>query len=216
MAVKRIRKYKIRNTHSKNYSTLAGLLFFFCLILIGLLHLRLRNGTHVQAPQDKNILPDTEIVCYRQDDARWSDDTLGSSSYTMGSSGCLISCIASALSMEHGIEETPGALNGRFSSNQIYDAEGNLLWGRLAQLNDYQTDVFPEVTSEIIDTCLTEDRYPIVRIRRHILGSFHYILIIGSKDGEYLCMDPLENDITKLSTYGNRVYAIRCVSAQDP
>ena len=41
------------------------------------------------------------------------DDKLGSSSYTMRSSGCLVSCIAAALSMERSTEETPGTLNRR-------------------------------------------------------------------------------------------------------
>lgn len=45
----------------------------------------------------------------------------------------------------------------------------------------------------------------------YALGNFHYVLIIGSEDGEYLCMDPLRDGITKLSDYGSRVYAVRCV-----
>lgn len=88
-------------------------MIFCCLLLVGasLLYLRLRNGVWIKAPQDKNILPGTEVICYRQDDIQWADDRLGDSQYTLRSSGCLVSCIASALSMGNGIEETPGTLN---------------------------------------------------------------------------------------------------------
>ena len=45
----------------------------------------------------------------------------------------------------------------------------------------------------------------------HGLGSFHYVLIVGSEDGEYVCIDPLEDGLTRLSDYLNRVYAVRVV-----
>lgn len=185
-----------------------------CLLLVGagLLYLRLRNGVWIKAPQDKNILPDTEVICYRQDEIQWGDDRLGDSQYTLRSSGCLVSCIASALSMGSGMEETPGTLNIKLSSGQVYDTEGNLQWEALAALDDYQVDVYPEISSEVITSCLSEERYPIVRVRMHAVGSFHYVLIVGIQNGDYLCMDPLKDEITPLSTYGNRVYGIRCVS----
>ena len=86
----------------KHHSLLTGLLLILCLLLAGsgFLYLRLRNGVQVNAPQDRNILPAAEIIRYRQDDTRWAEDQLGASAYTMRSSGCLVSCIAAALSME--------------------------------------------------------------------------------------------------------------------
>mgnify|MGYP002512582796 CR=1 FL=1 len=206
---------KKRKNHQAGHPFLTGMIIPLCLLFIGtfFLFLRLRNGVQVQAPQDKNILSAAETICYRQDDIQWSDDKLGSSDYTMRSSGCLVSCIASALSMERGLTETPGTLNRTFSSGHVYDAEGNLLWNRLSELGDYRVDVYTETSSTIIDACLSEGRYPIVRVRIHTLGSFHYVLIVGAQDGEYLCMDPLQNEIMPLSAYGKRVYGIRCVSS---
>lgn len=213
MTIERNRKPNSRN-HRTNQPVLAGILFFCCLLLAGtgFLYLRLGNGVQIKVSLDKNISPAAEIICYRQDDAQWGDDKLGSSSYTMRSSGCLVSCIAAALSMDRSTEETPGTLNRQFTSGQVYDAEGNLLWGRLSELGDYQVDVFSEISTDIIDTCLADGRYPIVRVRIHTLGSFHYVLIVGSQDGEYLCMDPLKDEIMPLSAYGRRVYGVRCVS----
>ena len=129
MTIERNRKPNSRN-HRTNRPVLAGILFFCCLLLAGtgFLYLRLGNGVQIKVSLDKNIPPAAEIICYRQDDAQWGDDKLGSSSYTMRSSGGLVSCIAAALSMERSTEETPGTLNRQFTSGQVYDAEGNLLW----------------------------------------------------------------------------------------
>lgn len=114
MTIERNRKHNSKN-HRTNRPVLAGILFFCCLLLsgTGFLYLRLGNGVQIKVSLDKNIPPAAEIICYRQDDAQWGDDKLGSSSYTMRSSGCLVSCIAAALSMERSTEETPGTLNRR-------------------------------------------------------------------------------------------------------
>lgn len=189
------------------------IIVFGVLLIVGsFLFFRLRNGVQIKPPQDKDIWSDREIIFYRQDDERWGEDRLGNSRYTMQSSGCLVSSIASALSMESGAEETPGALNRKLSDSQVYDTEGNLQWGSLSALGDYRVDVYQEVSSDIIEDCLSEGRYPIVRVRMYALGNIHYILIVGLQDGEYLCMDPLQDKLMKLSSYGNRVYVVRCVS----
>ena len=190
----------------------AAVMFGVLLIITGFLYVRLRNGTQIKAPREEEILSETEPVLYRQDDERWGEDRLGGSRFTMRSSGCLVSSIASAVSMESGMEETPGALNEKFSDRQVYDSEGNLQWEQLNALGEYRVDVYREVTSEVIDTCLSEGGYPIARVRMYALGNIHYVLIVGVQDGEYLCMDPLQDKLMKLSSYGNRVYALRCVS----
>ncbi len=194
--------------------------FMIVLLLLfagaGFACLRLRGGVQVRAPKDRDILPDAEVVFYRQDDERWREDHLGDSDYTMGSSGCLVSCIASAVSMESGREETPGILNAKLSEEKAYDGEGNLQWEPLSGLEEYQVDVYSEVSTDIIDACLLEGHYPVARVRMYILGNTHYVLIVGVKDGKYLCMDPLKDGLTELSYCGNRVYALRCVSVRQP
>ncbi|MDE7185071.1 MAG: hypothetical protein K2O40_11515 [Lachnospiraceae bacterium] len=184
----------------------------FLLAAAGFLCFRFRGGVQIKQSRYQDILPEAEIVLYRQDDARWKKDRLGDSQYTMGSSGCLVSSIASALSMESGMEKTPGAFNAELSAGGVYDRKGNLQWEPLSALGNYRVEVFQEVSADIIDTCLSEGRYPVVRVRMYTLGNIHYVLIVGVQDGEYLCMDPLQDKLMKLSSYGNRVYAVRCVS----
>lgn len=177
---------------------------------MGFFALRLRGGVAVDPGLTK--LPVGEVAAYCQDDRIWADDTLGDSRFTMRSSGCLVTCIASAVSMETGNEITPGALNKIFTENYVYDSEGNVQWAAVDRMEGYHADVFQEVSGTGITQCLADGHYPIVRVRMHGLGSFHYVLIVGSGDGEYICMDPLQSGLTKLSDYLNRVYAVRVVS----
>ena len=188
---------------------LAGVLIFLALAGCAFVFLRFRNGVRIRAGQD--FVTGADIVCYRQDDVRWGDDRLGESRFTLRSSGCLVSCIASALSMGRGEEETPETLNGKFSSEGVYDEEGNIQWGKLRELGDYQVDVYQEISAELVDACLAEGKYPIVRVRVNGIGNFHFVLVAGAENGEYLCMDPLQDGIMQLRDYGSRIYGIRCV-----
>lgn len=129
----------------------------------------------------------------------------------MGKSGCLVSCIASAVTMLKE-EKTPHTLNEEFTVHNVFDAEGNILWDALRSTGEYEVDVYKEATEELLVKCLKDGRYPIVRVRMYSLGHFHYVLIVKAENGEFYCMDPLEDELTKLSKYGNRIYAVRCVS----
>ena len=182
-----------------------------CIILsvIALVFLRFRGSTRIKPSFD--LAPDADIIYYRQDDSRWADEHLGNSIYTLDSSGCLVSCIASALSMEYEIEETPSTLNQRLSSDGVYDSEGNMQWENLRQSTGYQVDLPSEVSSDVIDGYLSRGIYPIVRVRMYALGNTHYVLIVKAENGRYRCMDPLKDELTDLSDYGNRIYAVRCV-----
>lgn len=181
-----------------------------CIFIIigGVLFLRMHNGVRIK-PSEAYAIADG-IIFYRQDDAAWCEDYLGESSYTMKSSGCLVACIAAAVSAGDAYI-TPGELNAFFSDNNVYDDEGNLQWFTLADLDGYFVNVYDDVSEKEIEQCLSDGRYPIVRVRMHGAGNYHYVLIVGTEDEEYVCMDPLKNDLTKLSDYWDYVYAVRCV-----
>ncbi len=184
---------------------LAGLL----VVIAGLTGVRLRHGVTVRT-EENDIMPQN-VTLYRQDDERWAKDRLGDSSYTMKSSGCLVSCIASAVSMEGGQMVTPGELNTLFSEHGVYDREGNLQWKALEKAGGYSVNVYQNVSEAEIDSCLTAGHYPIVRVRVNGIGNYHYVLIVGIEDCDYICMDPLKDELTGLSRYLNRVYAMRLV-----
>ena len=173
-----------------------------------LFFIRVRNGIQVRATVDYTV--SEQAVLYRQDDEKWADDKLGNSVYSMAGSGCLVSCIATAISDGENMI-TPGELNKLFSENGVYDTEGNIQWGQISEMDGFEVEVFSSPSNETIEKCLADGKYPIVRVRMKGLGNFHYVLIVGTEAGKYVCMDPLEDELIMLSDYGNRVYAIRCV-----
>lgn len=189
-----------------------GFLLGIVIVAAGFLFFRLRGGVIVKPDQAK--VSSGEVIAYRQDDETWATDLLGDSQFTMKSSGCLVTCISSAVSMETGVEITPRALNDTFSKNRVYDSEGNIQWAAIEKTEGYSAEVFQEVSETEIAQCLAYGHYPIVRVRMHGIGNLHYVLIVGVEDGKYICMDPLEDKLTKLSRYWNRVYAVRVVYAE--
>lgn len=175
----------------------------------------IKNRGGVVVSCEANYTVNKNLISYRQDDSRWGDNKLGNSKYTMESSGCIITSIATAISLSEK-PLNPGELVELLSENEVFDSEGNLQWGKLDDISGFHTEVYSDVSEEYINKCLENDRYPIVKVHRKTLTSYHhFILIIGSEDGEYICMDPLEDNLTKLSDYGNKVYAIRCVWYED-
>lgn len=200
--------------------------FTFCFVVIcaisALSQFRFRGSEKVVSSQD---IAGAKTVFYEQKDVRWAEDFLGDSAFTMKSSGCLVTCIAAAVHMSNielaGGEEAspewmndPGELNRFLSQYGIYDSSGNLQWNELEKLESFQVDVYNDVSADLIEECLKEGRYPVVRVRLKEYGSFHYVLIVASQNGMFYCMDPLISgeELVPLSQYGNRVYALRCIS----
>lgn len=201
----------------KSLLKIALLLIALCMGIMAVCFLRFRGSQVISVSKSaEDIVPCENVILFRQDDERWAADKLGSSVYSMKKSGCLVTCIASALSMENMVV-SPDSLNTLFSSNNVYDREGNLQWDPLRQLDGgetYEVEVFSSVTEEVLRDCLKQGKFPIVRVRMNGLGNFHYVLVVKLENGQYFCMDPLKDQLQPLSHYGNRVYAVRCVSAQ--
>lgn len=192
----------------KKAGLLIVILLFLLLIAAVFIFARFRGAVVVHA--NKDVIPEQEVVFYRQDDERWAQETLGSSKYTMEGSGCLVCCIASAISMTGG-EITPEVLNDKFFAQNVYDAEGNVVWNSLQNAGEYQAEVFGEISNGILEEYLKNGCYPIARVRMHGVGNFHYVLIVKAESGMFYCMDPLRDGLVPLSKYGNRIYAVRCV-----
>ncbi len=109
------------------------------------------------------------------------------------------------------MEETPSTLNARLSSDGVYDSEGNMQWESLRRSTGYQVDLPSDISSDTIDSYLSRGIYPIVRVRMYAVGNVHYVLIVKAENGRYWYMDPLKDELTDLSDYGSRIYAVRCV-----
>lgn len=148
-----------------------------------------------------------EITCFTQDDPGWAADTLGTSSYTMASSGCLTTCIASIQN------QFPGEMNRWLSDQSAYDAEGNLLWEELEKALEVKVtrQNAGETSGSELEELLEKGIFPILRVRMGGFGNFHYVVLAESDGEEFWCMDPLNQDkeLAPLSQFGNRIYAVR-------
>ena len=198
--------------------------FFLIIVIIFLmaavlLFLRVRGSISIKPEKDCKV--PKNVVCAFQKNPLWSQDKLGTSAYTMGSSGCLTTCLTSVVDMQDiEIDQirdglTPGTLNALFSSHNVYDGKGNIQWGQLESL--LGVSIVRKQASALsageIDHLLEQGCYPIVRVRVAGLGNYHFVLIVGAQDGEYMCMDPLneKEEIVPLSKFWNRIYAVRYV-----
>ena len=202
----------IKKSHTKLKKTLIFIIPLFIIAVFAALFIAYkiinRNGIVYHSKTD---IPAKNVVYFCQFDEKWADDHLGASKYKMSDSGCLVSCIASAMNMQKINATDPGKLNKEFSEHLIYDGEGNLQWEQFgSQIMPVTRKNASEVSSKELDTLLSNGIYPIARVKLSY-GVGHFVLIVGSENGEYLCMDPLKEKQkpVPLSEFGDKIYFIR-------
>lgn len=185
---------------------LAAVIAVLCIWLASL------NGDGPVKALAKRDHPITNAVYFMQNDPAWANDRLGDSPYTMARSGCLVCCIAASLKAQ-GMDTDPGKLNALFSENGVYTANGDIIWSRFSEVPGVTAQT-PAITDpDAIESTLEKGACPIVKVRYLGYGYAHWVLITGSKDGEYLCMDPLnpEKAPRPLSVHGDTIYGWRVV-----
>lgn len=169
------------------------------------------EGTTIQSTK---VHPLPEAVYYLQKDEEWAADPLGESRFTMGSSGCLVTCLATLFDL-YGESVTPGELNRLFAEQGVYNASGDVIWGNISSVYPEATvTVYKTVDEQAIEAALDQQQYPLVRVKNLGDGYWHWVLLLGSGDDGYLCMDPLysEKEARPLSAHGNTVYSWRLVT----
>ena len=149
------------------------------------------------------------VEYYLQNDPEWSDDVIGGSGRRMGGTGCLVTCIASAIT-DLGVPVTPKEVNERLGAVGGYQG-ADVIWYKI-------NEAFPEIdykysrvfSSETIESDLESGLLPIVNVKYKRGGVTHWLLVVGAEGGEFLVYDPLnaEKAPIGLSVHG-RVYAYR-------
>lgn len=176
---------------------------------------RNRENSSVIAGMDYHeaALDNKIYTSYYQHDKRWRSSPLGGSKDTMGSSGCLTSCIAASLTAQGIHCFSPGELNQVFNENQVYNDHGAIVWKQLEQALPYASVRLDcGTTSESIDRLLDENMYPIVKVRRKS-GAVHWIMLTGTEKDTHdiTAMDPIDGFV-HMSDYDNRIYGVRVVT----
>ncbi len=197
------------------------LLILIVLILLGGWILRSHSTQPISPSPAADHIPE-HVVFFRQKDDTWKHDTLGKSKYTMSDSGCLTSCLAAVFVMQNMMPEgfsgelTPGTLNTYFSEKSVYDGEGNIQWETLSQTAGVNVELkdAEDLADDELERLLSDGVFPIVKVRVNGAGSYHFVLLVSSENGEFLCMDPLkeEEKLIPLSEYGGKIYAVRYIN----
>lgn len=163
------------------------------------------------APEADIILEGIKL--FSQRDSHWSSNKLGTSTSTLGSHGCLITCAASMLNY-FGQATDPGKLNQLLTEKNLY-YQGNLFaFGSLDNLFNVKLD-----WDNFIDCATTPA--PLDRIDQILQAKFplivkvdfdtddddvdqHWVMIYGKENGEYIILDPWDGQKkTFESRYGD-------------
>ena len=69
------------------------------------------------------------------------------------------------------------------------------------------------VNKNEIDQLLADGIFPVVKVRMGGVGAWHWVLLTGTDENGYVCMDPMgEAEVpVSLSEFQDRVYSVRAV-----
>lgn len=173
-------------------------------------------GKQVSASESHNI--QLAITKFYQNDPEWGSDKIGSTSYNLKSSGCLVSLVAVVLD-QLGYQVTPGSLNRQFNQNGIYTEEGFIYW-------DYIKKIYPSVTSLLYNHTVSADfvlevlkkgRLPIVKIKSVETGGVHWVLIKGIEKEAYVIFDPYKrkNSLPDKLSFHGKILSLRILFQEE-
>jgi hypothetical protein len=149
---------------------------------------------YLRPPYDFPII---ETKHYMQNDPLWAFENIGNTKYTMGGSGCLVTCVSVSLNYL-GVEINPQELNKKLTDVNGY-INGELVWYKINDLVSSVNYSFGRIfSSKTIENDLRNNRLPIVNVRFNGNGITHWVIIVGAKNGDYLIFDPLNKDETPL------------------
>lgn len=158
--------------------------------------------------------PAADVAFFRQNDPRWAEDALGESRFSMAGSGCLVSCVACSLNAQ-GIDTDPGRLNRTFSEHDVYNADGEIIWGNISRAFPGVRITMPvQADAAGLEEAVKQGLLPIVNVKYKGFGYRHWVLLIGADENGYLCMDPLnaKKEPQPLSEHGGAIYRYRIVT----
>ena len=161
------------------------------------------------------IVPESDIEplytqVYMQTDERWKDENLAHTEYTLAEQGCLTCVIAMDLCY-YNYDVLPTDINNEFIKADAYTDDGLLIWYKINDAyKNIEYDYAKVFSGKTIDEALQNGLLPIAKVKYKKTGVFHWVLIVGAQDGDYLVLDPLDktNVPIVLSTHG-KVYAYR-------
>ena len=163
----------------------------------------------IKIEPSKNITP-KKITFYKQNDPEWEKVKMWDTELSVGWYGCLLSVMATSL-CDLGYKFTPKKLNDIFSSGDIYNDNGEIVWYKI-------NTVIPEVDykykrifgSSTIEKALEDNLLPMVKVKYRKKGVFHWVLVVWADRWDFIIVDPLapNKNLIKLDEHW-QVYAYR-------
>lgn len=168
-----------------------------------------------------NLSPDSAIeplvdIIYLQTDERWKYEYLAQTESTLEESGCLTCVVATDL-LYMGYDVNPIAVNNKFNESGAYTPNGELIWYKI---NSAYSGISYEYKKAFSGNTISSDLYqgylPIVKVKYNKTGVFHWVLVVGADEKDFLVLDPLKEsgEVIPLSTHG-KVYAYRVLKKEN-
>lgn len=162
-------------------------------------------------PRGALALPDRSA--FYQKDARWAAESLGRTSDTMGSHGCLVTATSMALA-NLGFQTNPSDLNGRLTQVDGFTKNGWLIWDGIGKVTGGRAaaQYYDDVSEDIINSCMREGDYPLVQFYLKN-GRSHWAMILKRDARGYHMRDPLRQSSVPLifPRDSSAFKAVRCV-----
>lgn len=162
-------------------------------------------------PRGALALPDRSA--FYQKDVRWAAESLGRTSDTMGSHGCLVTATSMALA-NLGFQTNPSDLNSRLTDNDGFTKKGWLIWDGIRKVTGGRAaaQYYDEVNEDIINSCMREGDYPLVQFYLKN-GRSHWAMILKRDARGYHMRDPLRQSSVPLifPRDSSAFKAVRCV-----
>lgn len=147
-----------------------------------------------------------DIAPLSQRDPRWASDKLGNSNLTIGSHGCLVTCLAMAVGV------TPAEFNRRL--REVGGFTGALVYWKMVEVAYPQLDYYKFIDCRYVPAPLNEiDAMLALGIPVEVEVDFnpdtafvdqHWILIIGKAGDDYIANDPWTGErISFRAKYGD-------------
>lgn len=202
-------------------------IIFVVLLVVGLIVIIALSRRHqtivpvnVSPPANLPTFMLTDDHIYRQDDARWADETIGETDDTLYAYGCTIASVAMAASNLTGQSISPKNLEENLSSHDGFTDRGWLIWDKVSKATDgaVTAKYYDQPSHTDIKTCMNNNGYPVVKIK---LGGtvIHWALIVGTTKEDYLIRDPLVGTIDdppiKLTSRSDQIYGVRCIELSE-
>ncbi len=168
----------------------------------------------IETPQATFMLGDEYV--FRQDDRRWSRETIGETEDTLSEYGCTIASVAMAASNLTQNEITPMELERRLTEADCFTNRGWLIWDKVSEATDGKVSAryYDAPDHRDIKSCLAAGNYPVVKIKLYE-SIIHWVAIVGTTKDQYLIRDPLvgsaEDAPIELSERSQDIFGVRCI-----